>query len=40
MAQYHFPPVDLLNENQEKNVRNDPEYLSLYGTAVYVEPAE
>lgn len=26
MAQYHFPPVDLLNENKELNNRNDLDY--------------
>lgn len=28
MAQYHFPPVDLLNENREPNTFNDREYVS------------
>ena len=28
MAQYHFPPIDLLNENREPNTFNDREYAS------------
>lgn len=28
MAQYHFPPVDLLDESKEISVFNDREYVS------------